>query len=412
MRSSPQQSSGARSPVSERRALRVTAGQAAAFRLQRQHLAFDRSPDVFPPRLARPSERRRTSALAPPSIVDVVRDSAGIQAQVQSAAEMAIWTRRRQTTREDVRRALWETHELVKTSAMRLTLHVIPAADLAVYVEAMRPTSRAVLARWQGRLKITATHVRLMIETVLDALADGALPQQELIARAKRRAPKGMRAWLDHAWSAVRPAVVEGAIVYGPPRGAEATFVRVDRWLGRQPEITVEAARAELLRRFLRAFGPATAHDFAKWSGLRVTDTRTAMAALAPELTPVSVDGGAGWILSADDDRLTRGKLDADAIRLLGPFDSFLLAHATKEHLVDARFYKLVYRAQGWISAVVLRGSTIIGTWTQMPAGKRFTIGVELFRREPAAVRRAIEDEAAALSAFFGAAAVARVVSI
>jgi hypothetical protein len=136
------------------------------------------------------------------------------------------------------------------------------------------------------------------------------------------------------------------------------------------------------------------------------------MAALAPELTPVSVDGGAGWILSADDDRLTRGKLDADAIRLLGPFDSFLLAHATKEHLVDARFYKLVYRAQGWISAVVLRGSTIIGTWTQMPAGKRFTIGVELFRREPAAVRRAIEDEAAALSAFFGAAAVARVVSI
>jgi uncharacterized protein YcaQ len=411
MRSSPQQSSGASSPVSER-ALRVTAAQAAAFRLQRQHLAADRPGKAFPPSLARPSELRRTSALASPSIVDVVRDAAGIQAQVQSAAEMAIWTRRRQTKRDDVRRALWETRELVKTSAMRLTLHVIPAADLAIYIEAMRPTSRAVLARWQGRLKITATHVRLMIETVLDALADGSLPQQELVARAKRRAPKGMRAWLDHAWSAVRPAVVEGAIVYGPPRGAEATFVRVDRWLGRQPEITVDAARAELLRRFLRAFGPATAHDFAKWSGMRVTDTRTAMAALAPELTPVSVDGGAGWILSADDGLLTRGKLDADAIRLLGPFDSFLLAHATTEHLVDARFYKRVYRAQGWISAVVLRGSTIVGTWTQTREGKGFTIGVELFRREPAAVRRAIEDEVAALSAFFGAAAAARVVSI
>jgi len=97
--------------VSEGRALRVTAGQAAAFRLQRQHLAFDRSPAVFPPSLAPPSERRRTSALAPPSIVDVVCDSAGIQAQVQSAAEMGIWTRRRETTREDVRRALWQTRE-------------------------------------------------------------------------------------------------------------------------------------------------------------------------------------------------------------------------------------------------------------------------------------------------------------
>jgi len=391
MKSWPRQSSVISSAVSERPPLRVTAAQAAAFRLQRQHL---------------------TAARSHAPIVDVVRDSGGIQAQVQSAAEMAIWTRRRQTRREDVRRALWDTRELVKTSAMRLTLHVIPAADLAIYVDAMRPASRAVLARWQRRLKITAAHVGIMIDTVLDALADGALPQQELVARAKRRAPKGMRAWLDHAWSAVRPAVIEGAIVYGPPRGAEATFVRVDRWLGPQAELTVEAARAELLRRFLRAFGPATAHDFAKWSGMKVSETRTVVAGLGPELTPVSVDGAAGWILSADADALTGSTLDAAAVRLLGAFDSFLLAHATKEHLVEPRFYKRVYRAQGWISAVVLRGATVVGTWTQAAECKRTIVDVELFRREPAAVRRAIEDEVAALSAFLGAPATARVVSI
>jgi uncharacterized protein YcaQ len=395
--------------VSEGPPLRVTAAQAAAFRLQRHNLTADRSAKAVA--LHRLDERS-ANASAERSVVDIVRDSAGIQAQVQSAAEMAIWTRRRETRREDVRRALWDTRELVKTSAMRLTLHVIPAADLAVYIEAMRPASRAVLARWQGRLKITTAHVRVMIDTVLEALADGALPQQELVARAKRRAPKGMRAWLDHAWSAVRPAVIEGAIVYGPPRGAEATFVRVDRWLGAQPQLTVEAARAELLRRFLRAFGPATAHDFAKWSGIRVSDTRLVVAALEPELTRVSVDGASGWVLSADADALTRGKLDAAAVRLLGAFDSFLLAHATKEHLVDAQFYKRVYRPQGWISAVILRGTTIVGTWTQTTEGKRTTIGVELFRREPAAVRRAIEDEVAALSAFLGAPATARVVSI
>jgi uncharacterized protein YcaQ len=394
----------------ERMPLKVTAAQAAAFRLQRQHLQRGRSADAYA--LRRSADAGRAKPSAGRSVVDVVRDSAGIQAQVQSAAEMAIWTRRRQTTREEVRRALWETRELVKTSAMRLTLHLIPAADHAVYIEAMRPASRAVLARWQRRLKITAAHVQIMIETVLEALADGALPQQELVARAKRRAPKGMRAWLDHAWSAVRPAVVEGAIVYGPPRGAEATFVRVDLWLGPQPAMTVDAARAELLRRFLRAFGPATAHDFAKWSGMRVTETRTVVAALEPELTPVSVDGAAGWILSGDVDVLRRATLDADAVRLLGPFDSLLLAHATKEHLVDARFYKRVYRPQGWISAVVLRGSTIIGTWTQTTEGKRIAIDVELFRRESAAVRRAIEDEVDTLSAFVGAPAAARIVSI
>jgi hypothetical protein len=145
---------------------------------------------------------------------------------------------------------------------------------------------------------------------------------------------------------------------------------------------------------------------------MKVTETRTVVAGLAPELSPVSVSGAAGWILSADADGLTRSKLDAAAVRLLGAFDSFLLAHATKEHLVEAQFYKRVYRPQGWISAVVLRGAAVIGTWTQAAEGKRTAIRVELFRRETAGVRRAIEDEVAALSAFLGAPAAARVVSI
>ena len=140
------------------------------------------------------------------TLVDAVRATAGIQAQVQSSAEMAIWTRRRATTRDDVRRALWETRDLVKTSAMRLTLHLIPARDFAVYIAAMRPYSMATLARWHARMGAKTEHVRAMIDTVVESLAGGALTQQELIARAKTRAGKGVRAWLDHAWSAVRPA--------------------------------------------------------------------------------------------------------------------------------------------------------------------------------------------------------------
>jgi len=368
--------------VSEQKALRVTAAQAAAFRLQRQHLHADRS--------------------AGRSVVDVVRDTAGIQAQVQSAAELSIWTRRRTTTRDEIRRALWDTREVVKTSAMRLTLHLIPARDLAVYIAATRPSSRAKLALWQRRLAITPDHVRLMIETLLDSLGDTALTQQELIARAKKRAPRGLRAWLDHAWIPVRPAVIEGAIVYGPPRGAQTTFVRADRWLGEQPAVTLEDAQAELLRRFLRGFGPATAHDFAKWAGMRVTEARGVVAALDRELTAVSVDGMAGWMTTPDLDVLRRSELDDGAVRLLGPFDSFLLAHATKEHLVDAAFYKRVFRNQGWISAVVMRGGAIVGTWTQKTAGKSIVVDVDLFRREPAAVRRAIAAEVEALSGFVG----------
>lgn len=370
--------------ASHRLDFRVTASQAGAFRLARQGLAS-------------------IAATAP--LVDVVRASGGIQAQVMSAAEMAMWTRRRATSRADIQNALWERRDIVRTSAMRLTLHVIAADDLPVYISAIKDMASATLARWHARVGATPRHVEALIATVVASLDAGEpMTQQELIARAKKKAGAGMRAWLDHAWSAVRPAVIEGLIVYGPPRGSAATFVRTDKWLGRQKTIDGDTARGELLRRFLAAFGPATPHDFAKWSGLKTSDARRLVAAAGDALAAVSVDGAPGWILREDVAALDRSRLDPDAVRLLGAFDSFLLAHATKEQLVAPPFYKRVYRPQGWISPVVLRGATIVGVWFSETSGGQAAIRVELFKRGSAALRRAIEREADAIGAFLGTA--------
>jgi hypothetical protein len=222
----------------------VTPGQAAAFRLNRQHLG----------RTSRPAgnsiDHRAESTT---SIADVCRDTGGIQAQVMSAAELSIWTRRRETTRADIRTALWDTRTIVRTSAMRLTLHLVAARDLAIYVAAMKSTAFRRIEYWLGTMGATPQQVQKMVAAVVDALADGApRTQRELIASAKKKVGRGMGTWLDHAWSGVRPAVIEGLIVYGPPRGAEATFVRTDSWLGPQASIAAEPARAELLRPFSR----------------------------------------------------------------------------------------------------------------------------------------------------------------
>ena len=363
--------------------LSCTAAQAAAFRLARHHLG-----------------RRVENGGS--TVLDVCRDSAGIQAQVMSAAELAVWTRGGAITRDEIRGALWERRDVVRTSAMRLTLHLIPARDLPIFIAAMRPTATATLQRWQGRVGARPDHVKAMIDAVIQALDGGPRTQQELIASARKKAGKGMRTWLEHAWSAVRPAVIDGLIVYGPPRGAQATFVRVDKWLPNQPAVDAADARTALLRRFLSAFGPADTRDFSKWSGLRSSDAKSALDALKDEIVAVSVDGAAGWIRRADVDALTRSRLDEGAVRLLGPFDSLLLAHATKEHLVAPKDYKRVYRAQGWISAVVLRGGTIVGVWFSRTSARAVTLDVELFGRVTPAIRQGIEREADAMGRFLG----------
>ncbi len=58
----------------------------------------------------------------------------------------------------------------------------------------------------------------------------------------------------------------------------------------------------------------------------------------------------------------------------MGAFDPFLLAHATKGHLVERKYYKRVYRPQGWISPVVMRGGTIVGVWFPKRTEKGLTL--------------------------------------
>jgi hypothetical protein len=341
----------------------------------------------------------RTSAA---SLVDVCRDTGGIQAQVMSAAEMSIWTRRRTTTREEVRAALWTHRHLVKTSAMRFTLHLIPARDFSTYITALQPTMSAKLNGIFARIGAKPADVDTIMVAVLDALGDGPKTQQELVRHARGVAKGRARTFLKYAWSAVRPALVDGLICYGPPSGGEVTFARVDRWLPKQPVVSVEDARAELLRRFLAAFGPATAGDFTKWTGINAVESRSTLESLGSEAVKVSVDDAPGWMLSRDLSALAGSVLDTPTPQLLPAFDTFLLAHATKEHLVAPRYYKRVYRPQAWISPVVLLGGRIVGVWFSKSAGKTSTLDVQLFERAPASVHRAIEAEADALSQFLG----------
>jgi hypothetical protein len=368
------------------RSTSFTADQVAAFRLARHDLSG--SPQT--------AARRKTS------LADICGDVGGIQAQVMSAAELSLWTRRRTTKREDVRAALWERRELVKTTSMRRTLHLLPARDFQMYIAAMRDWSLGQTKNLLARIGASAAHVDTMIATVMEALADGPKTQQELLARAKTSASKGMRRWLQYAWSAMRPAIVDGLVVYGPSRGAAATFVRVDQWLPKQKTMDPDAARVALATRYLRAFGPATYRDFSKWSGLPTSVTKQVFEALAESLAVVTVDGERSFLLKDDLAELADATLERSP-KLLPSFDTFLLAHQTKDHLVEPRFYKRVYRNQGWLSPVVILGGRIVAVWFVEERAKSFTIDVQPFGTLDAKTRRGIAAEAGALANFLGA---------
>src|SRR6266545_3230945 len=104
-------------------ALTLAWDQVAAWRLQRHHL-----------------DRRAARSQA----LQVVADIAGLHAQVMSSAELTLWARVGDLEPDAVRRALWAERTLVKTWAMRGTLHLLPADELPLWQAALStpaPTS-------------------------------------------------------------------------------------------------------------------------------------------------------------------------------------------------------------------------------------------------------------------------------
>lgn len=355
---------------------RVSWKQVAAFRLRRHYLTDNLSP----------------------GLVELCSGVCGIQAQILSAACLSCCVRNRALTPQDIHDALWRQRSLIRTSAMRQTLHLLTASDFSVYIHALKARRLGAIERGAFGLGVAPADLRRMNEMAVDALKSGPLTQRELNEHLRRGAGRKLRAWMDAFWSPLRYAVVAGLICYGPDRGREPTCLRVDQWLPKPKEMDEIRARDILLERFLRAYAPATLHDFAHWSGLSMKESRQTWDARARRLTPVSVDGHSAFVLSDDLDSLRESEMDSPNIRLLPYFDVYLLAHAIKDHLIDPRYYKRVYRNQAWISPVVLLNGRIAGVWSFARTGKETLFRAELFEKLPKALRERMEEEGARLA--------------
>src|SRR5258708_2210882 len=318
----------------------VSAEQIHAFRMHRHHL--------LDPRISDP--------------VRVCGDICGAQAQLMSAAEIALWARVRNLRRDAIRSALWEKRTLVKTLLMRQTLHLIPAADFPFVITAIRDSRVAAVLRVMARFGITESEVETLNSAAVDALASGPKTKRELTEQLEPTWNKKLRYWMTGASNGFRSAVVEGLVCYGPSQGNEVTFVRTDLWLPSYKKMAVADAQHLLFPRYLPPNGPASVQDFSRWSGIPMPRVKLIREQLRDELVEL---GPANSLLLKEDYRELKSMAPASKTACLLPgFDSYVLGHALKDHLIEPGYYKQVYRNQGWISPVILVDGRIDGTWS------------------------------------------------
>ena len=286
---------------------------------------------------------------------------------------------------------------------MRQTLHLIPTDEFAIYIAALRPSRFAQAMRVMDRCGITREESAALIPLIMQTLSAGPLSRPAIAAAIRPKASKQVRFWMENSWSLVRLPVAEGLICYGRGEGNAIVFIRTDHWL---PKLKLELmsateAQCALLRKYLRAYGPATLHDFAHWAGLPMQEVRSLPALLKAELVEIPGEKKNSFFLREDVAALNSSPAAKASIRLLPHFDSYLLAHREKDHLLSAKHYKRVYRNQGWISPVVLIDGAVAGVWSYKLQGKKLLVEIEPFGKLSKAERAGIEREAESLAQFF-----------
>jgi hypothetical protein len=302
------------------------------------------------------------------SAVEIARRLCGIQAQVPSAAALAIAVRQATPDLNASSRAL-AGRTLVRTWAMRGTLHLLPADQVMDVLSLLAAARTWEKGAWQ-REYATAEQIETLSGAVSQALADGsALTRDQLVERVL--AVTGDEEVAEHlrsGWGTVlKPLAWQGLLFQGLAGDNRITFVRPDRWLPNWPGLPApEDAAGRVIERYLGAFGPATPEAFDQWL-LRGATPRATLrrwfAGLQDRLTSVDVEGRTGYLRTEDVEELT-GIRPHPVVRLLPGFDQYVLGPGTADPaVIPARHRSQVSRAAGWIAPVIVHNGRVTGTW-------------------------------------------------
>jgi hypothetical protein len=345
-------------------------------------------PDVLSQRRLNRATLARQLLLEPAEldVVDAVGRIAGLQAQEPASPYIGLWARLADFDPGRLDAAI-AVRDVVKGTLMRVTLHLVTAADYRAFWPAVRPGLEQ--QRRQQRLEPpTADAMAALTERVTAFAAEprtlgelrehvgdvDGIPADEIVWWLRRRLPLA-HAPTPGAWSFGRRPLLAAA----------------DAWLSSGAWHDDAAAVEYLVRHYLAAFGPASVADIAQWSGLTVARLRPGVEAIdaAGELRRYRSEAGrqlvdlAGAPLPDED-------MPASP-RLLPMWDSTVLAFADRTRIVsDADRARIIAR-NGDTLPVILVDGVVAGRWWAVTERDRTRIELEPFRRLAAQDRRALE---------------------
>ncbi|MEP7284753.1 MAG: winged helix DNA-binding domain-containing protein [Chloroflexota bacterium] len=329
-------------------------------------------------------QRLSQNPLATPN--EIVQALGAVQAQDYPGAKWALALRmdsaeNSANTPDDVIERAFNEGSILRTHVMRPTWHFVAPADIRWILELTAPRVNAINAYLYRQQELDDALFARSNAIIASALQGGqqltraelgsALAQAGIVAEGLRLIYIVMRAELD------------AIVCSGPRHGKQFTYMLLDERAPQARILRREESLAELAKRYFISHGPATARDFAWWSGLTVTNAKVGLEMVAADLDHEVIDDQTYWF-SASIPPLTAAP--SPTALLLPTYDEFLVGYAGFDKL--RRGGRESNPSNIFDPTLVIDGQ-VVGSWR-----RTFSKGAVVIELSPFAPLTSTEDEA------------------
>ncbi|MDX1995803.1 MAG: winged helix DNA-binding domain-containing protein [bacterium] len=303
---------------------------------------------------------------------DVVRGMGAMQAQDYHQAVWAVALRTNGGTLTDVEQAIADG-KIICTWPMRGTIHFIPPENVRWMLRLFASRVIKGIGRRMAQLNLTQDDLLRSQELCEKALANGVcLTRSSLLdlfeaSNLSARGPRG--------YHILTQLAQRGVLCQGPRQGKEQTFTLLDTWVAEAETLSDEDALAKLATLYFTTHGPATAQDFAWWTGSTLTDARKGIQGAVPALQCEKIERIEYYkALNQDDESFE------SSVWLLPGYDEYILGYKDRSAVLrEGDINYVVPGSNGVFRPMIVVNGQIAGTWTKMLKKRHLDINLEPF---------------------------------